>query len=1132
VSTVNIAKSDIPLWSGSDGALVLDVSGDLTKGLLPGANPIVNASFTVDGNHDIALVSQGTVGIGVHAGATVRIVPIFLENQGAGADLVTRFSLADTLTTSNVLLALEVGGTGQISAQGAFNQNVLAVNATLEAGTDATYVVVRSFARTPTTLGEMLFGLARGLALPGGITMPPAAGDLVSFEYGGVLKYSVGASAGYELKGTSSIRISEIALSEHYSLSVIGKLTLTGQVAGRFSVDVTRGSQDGFARVVVKRRRLKELQIAADVTASASLTTSGLPASGKEFLGALLGLQARNWLHLADSLVTPAGQVDTVDTLKTKLDGLARDFLSALAGKAIDQLTSPPDLQAFQTKLAAVVDSYRELDERAIALFDRYFDPVFNRVQDLTARLNILNQMDNWDSLSGEVDPMLWNVLRQLTDGDPLGWALGFIPGTNVPSIPELKRRVNNTLSLIRDTSHQQIRDFILLAKEQFGLDPFFHVLATLKTPEDLKAVANAKLGHFVERLVGSAIGQLNGNALKKALDAVKAVVAARDQFFNSFDTILKEAAAQKFTQALHGAYNSSSERDALIDMEIRLRQPDGSPNATGLRYMEAAGRGDFQEVLASYQPDVVRLREGVLSHRVSSQTSLSFNVAGWHQQFNYQAMHRVIVDAEQQIRDTGNGLLTVFTTADMTADSERRKHGCKSEQAVMTSFLLRVLGETRVSDSSFDKETAQYAIDVVTGMSARYSVTFTDEDTSSDELDDYLLFAKTLGLDAVGANRAVLAPFLELKDGSFGKTSSAYDVRYTERAIAMLMAARPLSSDIRQILRRIVLANYFSDPQLHDVGWLYGSDDVRTLFDDNPNAFVEAQSVLDGAVVRLTSSVPGLKPPPTFVNSRQVRADVAVLLRIENATIEAFGQLSALLQTTTPIKTADLEVRLNAFGKALDAFDGFDHGDNSVFAVFDGLVQLQTAGDAARASSLTFTSVKNGADHTKVFARPETSSHVTGLVGANSPVSRGSDDAVVRATVAGGGAAATTLPDLAQPIVRAQTVLAALEPVVNPNASDAIAALAAAIRAAGAAHTAAAINSVIAQLTALRTAAEAAAVRTTADVAASRATRSEAEAAQQAAAAVQDLAAGLTRAISSAALAPMANVMAAAPTA
>src|SRR4029077_9261207 len=107
-----------------------------------------------------------------------------------------------------------------------------------------------------------------------------------------------------------------------------------------------------------------------------------------------------------------------------------------------------------------------------------------------------------------------------------------------------------------------------------------------------------------------------------------------------------------------------------------RLRNADGSPNATGQRYMQAAGRGDFQEVLANFQPEVVRLRKGVLSHTVSSGTTLQFNVAGWHHKFSYQSMHRVIVDTEQQIRDSGHGLLTVFTTVDMTADAERRKRG------------------------------------------------------------------------------------------------------------------------------------------------------------------------------------------------------------------------------------------------------------------------------------------------------------------------------------------------------------------------------------------------------------------------------------------------------------------------
>ncbi|MES1256502.1 MAG: hypothetical protein ABUS56_12880 [Acidobacteriota bacterium] len=965
--TLDIAKSDIPLWSGAEGALRINLSGDPTRNLAPGASPVVDATFDVEGKTDIALTSKGSVGIGLHAGAKARIVPIFQENQGGGADLVTRFGLGDSLTTDNVLMALEVGGDAGLTAKGSFRHTVLAVNATLEAGVDATYVAVRAFNREK-TLGEMLAELAKGLSLPGGITTPPAAGEVISFEYGGVLKYSVGASAGYDIKGTQSIKISEIALSEHYALSVVGKLTISGEVSGRFSVDVSKGTQEGFARVVVRRRRAKQLQIAADVNASASLTTDGLPASGKEFLGALLGVQGKNWLNLVDSLVTQAGQVDSIETLKAKLDGLATDYLNAFAGKKLDQLTSVAEVKAFQDKLAKVVTSYRQLDERAIALFDRYFDPALNRVDKLAGKLDELNALVSWDTLKGEIDPTLWNIVRQLTDGNPLGWALGMLPGTTIPSLPELKKRVGSTLSLIRDEAHGEIRDFIRLAKEQFGLDPFFSQLSTISSLEGLKGLAREKIGHFVERLIGDRIDTLNGNALKKALDVVKQVVARRDAFFASFDKILKEAASQKFMLGLHAAYHSATERDALVDLDIRLVNADGSPNLTGHRYMQAAGRGDFQEILASFQPDVVRLREGVLSHHLSSGSSLKFNVAGWHHQFNYESMYRVMVDTEQQIKDSGTGMLTVFTTVDMTVDTERRRRGSKSEEAVLTNFLLRILGETKVSDSSFDAKTEQYAIDVVTGMAVNYSVTFTDADTSSDELDDYLSFAKTLGLDTVGATRSAIEPFLEFKGDSVGKTSSAYEVRYTRAALSALVRARPRKSDVVQIMRRIVLANYFREPLLHDVGWLYGSDDVRALFDANINDFESAQSILGNATVRLTSPIPGIHPPVRFQNTQMIRSDVATLFRIESKVVKAFEELDTLLVSTTPIKTADLEDRLRTFGKALDAFDGFDNGENSVFAVFDGLVQLQGGGGASRASSLTFMSMKDGAERTKVF--------------------------------------------------------------------------------------------------------------------------------------------------------------------
>ena len=210
----------------------------------------MDATFDVEGKKDIALTSKGSVGIGVHAGAKARIVPIFQENQGSGADLVARFGLGDSLTTSNLLMALEIGGDAGLTAKGSFKHTVLAVNATLEAGVDATYVAVRAFDRRK-KLGEMLAELTKGLSLPGGITTPPAAGEVVSFEYGGALKYSVGASAGYEIKGTKSIKVSEIALSEHYALSVVGKLTISGQVSGRFSVDVSKGA----ARWLRARRR-------------------------------------------------------------------------------------------------------------------------------------------------------------------------------------------------------------------------------------------------------------------------------------------------------------------------------------------------------------------------------------------------------------------------------------------------------------------------------------------------------------------------------------------------------------------------------------------------------------------------------------------------------------------------------------------------------------------------------------------------------------------------------------------------------------------------------------------------------------------------------------------------------------
>ncbi|MBL8222441.1 MAG: hypothetical protein JNL62_24600, partial [Bryobacterales bacterium] len=812
--------------------------------LAPGAAAIVDASFRVDGNQNIAFGNTGAVQIGIEAGARARIVPIFQENPGQGQALIDRFQLQPLLDGSNVLLALDLGADAALSADGSFRYTVVSATANLKAGVDASYFAARTFPRT-TNLLPMIRDLFTGLAMPSSLRKPPGPGEVYSFEFGGYLNFGVGASAGYEIKGTKSFKVSEIALAEHYALSVIGKLSFTGKIAGRFSVDVSAGSEPGFARVIVRRRRSKELQFAADVNVNASLQTQGLPRSGKEFLGALLGVEGKSWLNRIDGWVDEAGKVDSLPALQAKLDSLAKDFLNTWTGNAIDKLL-PAEVRAMQSRIAKVVDSYRNLDANAIALFDRFFDPVLDRTGELNAALDELRKLTSWDQLQGEINPTLWNVVRQLTGGDPLSWALGRIPGTPIPSLPELQKRINDTTALIRDTAHQEIRDLLKLAKEQFHLDPLFNQLATISSPAALKSLVNTRLGGFVERLVGDALGELNGTDLKRAFEVVKAVSTARAKFFDTFDKVLQEAASQTFALNLHAAYNSSDEKTAMIDCELRLQNPDGTDNPTGLRFMEAAGRGDFQEILANFQPSVVRLREGLLTHRVASGTTLKFNVAGWHRSFSYEAMHRVIVNTEQQIRPAPGGLLNVFTTIDMTAESEKRRNrGTKSEEAVLTNFLLRFLAESKVSDSSFDKDTQLYALDVITGMAANYDVAFTDADTSPAELDDYLEFARELGLNTVGATREALAPVLEEKNGSFGKIASAYQVRYTEAGIRRLIAARPTADQIKTILRRIVLANYYNHPTLSDAGWLYASDDVRELFDRNQANFVNAETVL-----------------------------------------------------------------------------------------------------------------------------------------------------------------------------------------------------------------------------------------------------------------------------------------------
>ncbi|MBC8165565.1 MAG: hypothetical protein H7Y20_06810, partial [Bryobacteraceae bacterium] len=376
------------------------------------------------------------------------------------------------------------------------------------------------------------------------------------------------------------------------------------------------------------------------------------------------------------------------------------------------------------------------------------------------------------------------------------------------------------------------------------------------------------------------------------------------------------------------------------------------------------------------FNPDIVRLRKGLLTHQLSRSSLLRFNIAGWHKDFSYGESWRVITNAEQQIRTGDNGQVTVFTTIDMNAASEKRRTRSRSEEMVQTNFLLRFLGETRgaISESTFDARDKQFAIEVITGAAASYTARFTDNQTTEPELADLLSFAKVLGLDEQGATRDQLGPYLEKAGGNLGPVTADFSVRFLAEGIDQLFRNPVNDSEIRTVLRSIVLANYIKDPGLLLIGWLYCSDEVRQVWEENPIGFISAESVLADVLrdgIKLQTPIPGLHPDRLSMPDPARRVLLNTLFQIEARLIHSFQSLANLVSGGSPVKLSEFEKRMQDFGSVLQSFDSRDAGDNTVFAVFDALIRLNAGARRIRNSSMSFTCVKEGRERLLIFVEP-----------------------------------------------------------------------------------------------------------------------------------------------------------------
>jgi hypothetical protein len=955
-------KADVPFLLDGKGGLSVEIGTlDPTKSIPPDAGSMLDVTFSADGAQQTALGQTGTVKIGVSTSAHARLVPLFSDSDGAAADLLKANGLdgffAAGANPGKLILAFDVGASADATAAGSFVYAPLTATVTLDAGADGGYTYLRAIPKT-TPLFKAIPDFVKSMKLPEQVTQAPDAGEALSIRYGGYLRLGAEVAAGYELAGTKACSISQLALSERYGLSILGKIGLSAGIAGRFSILVMAGDRPGWARVQVKRNRSADLRVAADVTVTFANELDGLPGDANEFLGAVLGVNGKSFLTVLER----ARDLGKFDTISAAVDGLAKKYIETLIGKGFDALADKTELAAFLERVNKVVASYQTLEDRAVTLFDRYFD----RLPMLTEFLDRLAALDakGLEQLRGTLNPELFNILSQLTDGDPLGFLAGkvILEGEQVDAVRELRARANAGLDLIRKRAHQELRDAIAAAKKSFRIDDLFREAAKIDSVDELKALAAERVGLFVSRLVGRTLD--SSTNLKAAFEELKQVIGKLDTFTASFFKAVREATNSSYRVALHAEYSQATERDALVDVLINLANPQGAA------MLAQTARGDFHAALTTPNTGLVRILDGVLTHRTRRESAFKVNIVGWHLNYSYEGFDRVITESEQRFVTSDRGILILSTTK-LEVDRGRKRQ----DETMHVNFLLRALGESSGAIAAGRNGTLQYLIESLTALTASYQLAFTDDDTSRTELEDYLTFARDLQLDQEGATLEALTPFLQrAANGGFGRVETSYDVRFGSAAIDALLTVKRLTPDaetrIRSAMRAMVLSNYLKSASMHDVAFAYATPGVFALFQQL--GFAAFTNV--SRAFRVAPVLPVAAPQTVSLDKTELNV-LATLYGIENDMVEAIAALIKMLNARATLAPEAFEKKLGKFGDALLDFDRFDQassgssvGTTTIFAMFDLLIRLATGGPSANIGVLRLKSRANDKDIEKLF--------------------------------------------------------------------------------------------------------------------------------------------------------------------
>lgn len=947
---IQLGGSDIKSLLSAQGAIqVLSAVLQAGQPFSPGTKQLLDVSFETGPAGELPIGVEGSATLEVTAKTSASLT-VYTSNSDA-ADL-TKFGLSDYFTKNPgqnmYLMVLNIGGSGDASAGASFQYKGLQAGVTLGAGVNALFGQTWAFpAATPAD--NAIRDFLKQLQLPAATDEAPRPGDCRRMEYGGYLSFGSNLGVGYAMTGSSSQDIGSLKLSENYKLNFLGKLAMSSKVAGQFVIMVSAGARPGWARIQVNKSRSKNFQTAANIDMGGGIDVQGLPDNPNEFLEALLGLKAQNWLNLFERVKSLTSFKD----LNNELDTLAKKYIGEFTGKAFSELDNDASIIELKDLFNKVTTDYQNLENYAVAIFDRYYDPAVQKVsagvQDV---LNEITRLTSTDQLRGTVlGDKLADVIYLLTDGRPMDWLLSKIKidGKELPSLETLQQRANNALSLIKDDAHAVLRKVITLAKSEFPLNKFLEGLKTID-PAQLNAEVDAKMTGFVERVIGQSIAGFSKSKLGGLVRQLNTALSNLDNLKNNLYAKLKQSLNQSFQFNLALAYNQNTENSSLLDVELNLGDPRGKS------LMKAFGAGDFSKIFENYNPDIMFINEGALTHQVTAKSSVLLNIVGWHLNFKYQNIVTLLTKSEQCIRSEENGLLTVTTNFTMGMSRDMSRNGDR----IYSNLVIGMAGAS-CGKALYDDKTKRYMVDVLTKVSGDYALEFNARNTSIDQLKEFLEYAVQFGIKKTEeeVEQAFLPTMQTDAKGTYGSVILNYQVRFCETGLSHLLTKGLPNDAMRRLIRQLTWSNYLNSGRdsLNRMGWCYWSQAVYSFWKQNQAVFYISDrefSPVDPAPVQ---GIPTPKSIILHVGELQI---LNTLYYIEESLIRGFDRLVALSGQTGGFSPLEYEQQMGDFQKALKQYDSLDESVNTLFAVFDAFIRAE--GDpSVQASSLILKSQVDG---------------------------------------------------------------------------------------------------------------------------------------------------------------------------